>query len=186
MKLKNLFFQFPNPWALRVSGMGCYTPKCEKKSKSLIPSVQLFDCAAVGLLDPDPLLLSRRWVVSAAAGLLKTGAPQSLPVISCHQIQESRYQPSQVPIFNLDNSEAVPISISREKHWSDSTKHLGACPQPPVLLPRRRTGAKFALNKRVIPPPPHRTRTWRCPFCFLWKKTREAYNSQNSSYYKWH
>jgi hypothetical protein len=22
--------QFPNPWALRVSGMGCYTSKCEK------------------------------------------------------------------------------------------------------------------------------------------------------------
>ncbi len=24
------FCQFPNPWALRVSGMGCYTSKCEK------------------------------------------------------------------------------------------------------------------------------------------------------------
>jgi hypothetical protein len=30
MKLKNLFCQFPNPWALRVSGMGGYTSKCEK------------------------------------------------------------------------------------------------------------------------------------------------------------
>jgi hypothetical protein len=28
--LKNFFCQFPNPWALRVSGMGCYTSKCEK------------------------------------------------------------------------------------------------------------------------------------------------------------
>ena len=35
MKLKNFFCQFPNPWALRVSGMGGYTSKCEKKSKSL-------------------------------------------------------------------------------------------------------------------------------------------------------
>ncbi len=26
----NFFCQFPNPWALRVSGMGCYTSKCEK------------------------------------------------------------------------------------------------------------------------------------------------------------
>ncbi len=26
------FGQFSNPWALRVSGMGCYTSKCEKKS----------------------------------------------------------------------------------------------------------------------------------------------------------
>jgi hypothetical protein len=25
------FCQFPNPWALRVSGMGCYTSKCGKK-----------------------------------------------------------------------------------------------------------------------------------------------------------
>jgi hypothetical protein len=38
MKLKNFFCQFPNPWTLRVSGMGGYTSKCEKKSKSLHPS----------------------------------------------------------------------------------------------------------------------------------------------------
>jgi hypothetical protein len=30
MKLKIFFCQFPNPWTLRVSGMGCYTSKCEK------------------------------------------------------------------------------------------------------------------------------------------------------------
>jgi hypothetical protein len=30
MKLKIFFCQFPNPWALRVSGMGGYTSKCEK------------------------------------------------------------------------------------------------------------------------------------------------------------
>jgi hypothetical protein len=36
----NFFCQFPNPWALRVSGMGGYTSKCEKKSKSLHPNVQ--------------------------------------------------------------------------------------------------------------------------------------------------
>ena len=30
MKLKNFVCQFPNPWALTVSGMGCYTSKCEK------------------------------------------------------------------------------------------------------------------------------------------------------------
>jgi hypothetical protein len=24
------FCQFPNPWTLRVSGMGCHTSKCEK------------------------------------------------------------------------------------------------------------------------------------------------------------
>jgi hypothetical protein len=37
MKLKTFFCQFPNPGALRVSGMGCYTSKCEKNSKSLHP-----------------------------------------------------------------------------------------------------------------------------------------------------
>ena len=41
MKLTNFFCQFPNPWTLRVSGMGGYTLKCEKKSKSLHPSVRL-------------------------------------------------------------------------------------------------------------------------------------------------
>ena len=41
MKLKIFFCQFTNPWTLRVSGMGGYTSKCEKKSKSLHPSVHL-------------------------------------------------------------------------------------------------------------------------------------------------
>jgi hypothetical protein len=40
MKLKIFFCQFPNPRTLRVSGMGGYTSKCEKKSKSLHPNVQ--------------------------------------------------------------------------------------------------------------------------------------------------
>ncbi len=39
-QVKNFFCQFPNPWALRVSGMGGYTSKCAKKSKSLHPSAQ--------------------------------------------------------------------------------------------------------------------------------------------------
>ncbi len=38
MKFKNFFCHFPNPWTLRVSGMGSYTSKCEKKSKSLHPN----------------------------------------------------------------------------------------------------------------------------------------------------
>ncbi len=42
MKLNIFFCQFPNPWTLRVSGMGGYTSKCEKKSKSLHPSQQSF------------------------------------------------------------------------------------------------------------------------------------------------
>jgi len=37
-EVENYFCQFPNPWALRVSGMGGYTSKCEKKSKSLDPT----------------------------------------------------------------------------------------------------------------------------------------------------
>jgi hypothetical protein len=41
MKLKKFFCQFPNPWALRVSGMGGYTSKCLKKSKSLHPNEEL-------------------------------------------------------------------------------------------------------------------------------------------------
>ncbi len=38
-EIENFFCQFPNSWALRVSGMGGYTSKCEKKSKSLHPRV---------------------------------------------------------------------------------------------------------------------------------------------------
>ena len=41
MKLKNFFCQFPNPWTLRVSGMGGYASKCEKKSKSLHPNAHV-------------------------------------------------------------------------------------------------------------------------------------------------
>ncbi len=40
IKLKIFLGQFPNPWALWMSGMGCYTSKCEKKSKSLHPNAQ--------------------------------------------------------------------------------------------------------------------------------------------------
>ncbi len=48
MKLKIFFCQFPNPWTLRVSGMGGYTSKCEKKSKSLHPIAQLwFTCCSI-------------------------------------------------------------------------------------------------------------------------------------------
>ncbi len=39
MRLKIFFCQFLNPWVLRVSGMGGYTSKCEKKSKSLHPII---------------------------------------------------------------------------------------------------------------------------------------------------
>jgi hypothetical protein len=38
MMLNIFFCQFPNPWTLRVSGMGGYTSKCEKKPKSLHPN----------------------------------------------------------------------------------------------------------------------------------------------------
>ncbi len=34
MKLKKFFCQFPNPWTLRVSGMGGYTSKCEKSQNN--------------------------------------------------------------------------------------------------------------------------------------------------------
>jgi hypothetical protein len=39
MKLKNFFCEFPNPWTLRVSGMGGYTSKCEKSQNhcTLVP-----------------------------------------------------------------------------------------------------------------------------------------------------
>ncbi len=39
-EVENFFCQFPNPWALKVSGMGCYFSKCEKNSKSLHPNTQ--------------------------------------------------------------------------------------------------------------------------------------------------
>jgi hypothetical protein len=44
MKLKNFFGQFPNPWTLGVSGMGCYTSKCEKSQNhcTLLPSLCLY------------------------------------------------------------------------------------------------------------------------------------------------
>jgi hypothetical protein len=48
-EVENFFCQFPNPWALRVSGMGGYTSKCEKKSKSLHPTEQ-------SIIDPNETL----------------------------------------------------------------------------------------------------------------------------------
>ncbi len=40
-EVENFLGQFLNPWTLRLSEMGCYTSKCEKKSKSLHPTVQV-------------------------------------------------------------------------------------------------------------------------------------------------
>ncbi len=40
-EVESFFCHFLNPWALRLSGMGCYTSKkCEKKPKSLHPNVR--------------------------------------------------------------------------------------------------------------------------------------------------
>ena len=39
-EVENFFLPISKAWALRVSGMGGYTSKCEKKSKSLHPNVQ--------------------------------------------------------------------------------------------------------------------------------------------------
>jgi hypothetical protein len=57
--LKIFFCQFPNPWTLRVSGMGGYTSKCEKKSKSLHPNgqhVNLLKARDIQRLPTNPLL----------------------------------------------------------------------------------------------------------------------------------
>jgi hypothetical protein len=50
-EVEHFFCQFPNPWTLRVSGMGCYTSKCEKKSKSLHPNEQLISVAGWSKMD---------------------------------------------------------------------------------------------------------------------------------------
>ncbi len=67
MKLKNFFSQFPNPWALRVSGMGGYTSKCEKKSKSLHPNKHPTHphqrpLKAAYIISPHPI--SHQWVLT--------------------------------------------------------------------------------------------------------------------------
>ncbi len=49
-EVDNFFYQFPNPWGLRVSGMGGYTSKCEKKSKSLHPNKQIWNDTTRGFL----------------------------------------------------------------------------------------------------------------------------------------
>ncbi len=46
MKLKNFCCQFPNPWTLRVSGMGGYTSKCEK-SQNHCTLMLMFDWSAL-------------------------------------------------------------------------------------------------------------------------------------------
>jgi hypothetical protein len=55
MKLKIFFCQFPNPWALRVSGMGGYTSKCEKSKNhcTLVSSLILFPLFATGEFATD-------------------------------------------------------------------------------------------------------------------------------------
>ncbi len=47
-EVENFFYQFPNPWALRVSGMGGYTSKCEKKVKITAPYCTRIQCVKGG------------------------------------------------------------------------------------------------------------------------------------------
>jgi hypothetical protein len=61
-EVENFFCQFPNPWTLRVSGMGCYTSKCEKNSKSLHPTIHAvrynFNMLTFNLLNVQYMLIS--------------------------------------------------------------------------------------------------------------------------------
>ncbi len=43
-EVENFFCQFPNPWTVRVSGMDCYTSKCEKSQNhcTLIHSIMRY------------------------------------------------------------------------------------------------------------------------------------------------
>ncbi len=47
-EVEHFFWQFPNPWALRVSGMGCYTSKCEK-SQNHCTLLHILHHACVGV-----------------------------------------------------------------------------------------------------------------------------------------
>ncbi len=60
MKVKHFFCQFPNPWALRVSGMGGYTLKCEKSQNhcTLLCSVHYSLQYSYG----GPLYFSSLWL----------------------------------------------------------------------------------------------------------------------------
>jgi hypothetical protein len=62
MKLKN----FPNPWTLRVSGMGGYTSKCEKSQNhcTLLASVKLTTNFSGVLFD---LNITKSWLKNLAS-----------------------------------------------------------------------------------------------------------------------
>jgi hypothetical protein len=87
MKLKIFFCQFPNPWTLRVSGMGGYTSKCEKKSKSLHPNVYIMVTVNTADRAENIVKRNRFWrsrVVQCVtrrtrAGTPVVGCPQSSP-----------------------------------------------------------------------------------------------------------
>jgi hypothetical protein len=67
MKLKNFFCQFPNPWTLRVSGMGGYTSNCEKKAKSLHPIGHSFAYVAHFVFLEDVWIRTQRAAVAGAS-----------------------------------------------------------------------------------------------------------------------
>ncbi len=51
-EVENFFCQFPNPWALRVSGMGGYTSKCEKsQNHCTLMYIQYFAWGLLGGVD---------------------------------------------------------------------------------------------------------------------------------------
>jgi hypothetical protein len=101
MKLKIFFCQFPNPWALRVSGMGGYTSKCEKSQNhctllSRLLQIILSGCLG-GLFQPvkeiyrwfAPLF----WILSHMTECLPNRPAMPL----CARLQHSQTGPSPSP-----------------------------------------------------------------------------------------
>ncbi len=96
MKLKIFFCQFPNPWTLRVSGMGGYTSKCEKSQNHCTLSMHADQGGLLGVIPLSlQLPISRSWCLLSITSLKALGcakrngtayeASTTKRVLACYQ-----------------------------------------------------------------------------------------------------
>ncbi len=75
-EVENFFSQFPNPWTLRVSGMGGYTSKCEKSQNHCT----LMDTPAITFFHNNQLPSGDVYPIQQQLGLTVHVLRVSIPV----------------------------------------------------------------------------------------------------------
>ncbi len=139
MKLKILFSQFPNPWTLRVSGMGGYTSKCEKsQNHCTLHAPMIYTSLYVMIFDSCRSITWKvgggwawKWICTNqkhyALGHINHRCKNSIPMLTDFQTSKSKIE------YKLNYIDTSYIGIIGIMHVPQSALHP---PTPPPFWSR--------------------------------------------------